>query len=436
MSQKNISIVGLGYVGLTLAVSFARVGFRVYGVDTNEVITSSLRRKKSIFYEPGLDELLEKLIDRELFVCDRLPTHQSYLAHIISVGTPLRKDGRPNFDYLEKAVGVLVDSYSGEELVILRSTVSVGVTRKLVAPMLAKICGRDIDQIRIAFCPERTAEGNALEELMSLPQIISGLNPESLALSEEIFSKIASSIIKVSSLEAGELIKLFNNTYRDMHFALGNCFNHIAQNFGENGIDIIRAANLGYSRSNIPLPGFVGGPCLEKDAYILANSFTEHKTNREKDLVLSGRSYNESLVQTFLEWFRPFLGAIGSDPVTVSGLAFKGSPKTSDMRGSPAITVVQTLKQLGVHLRLHDFCVEKSDLESLDAGDAFGDLEKACEGSSALIILNNHDSYKDMQCQFLLAVMRPRPIIFDAWRVTSFASFQDVTYADIGSYLI
>lgn len=434
IKNKNISIVGLGYVGLTLAVALARSGFNVYGIDVNEDVLTNLQNKKAHFFEPGLDGYLEELIKKKLFVSKSLPSDIEYMAHIISVGTPLKSDGLPNFSHLTTAINAIKDAYSGKELVILRSTVSVGVTRKIVCPLLATYTNVPQEELRVAFCPERTIEGKAIDELTSLPQIISGLNSESVSLAEAIFKNLTPSIVRVQSLEAGELVKLFNNTYRDIHFSIGNCFNLIAQNFGVDGLSVIKAANFGYDRSKIPLPGFVGGPCLEKDAYILVNSYKDTHHTDEVDFVLGARKYNESIVGLVIEWFEQHRSKLLGQPIVVSGLAFKGVPETSDLRGSTAIPIIKKLSLMGFPLRLHDFCATESELESLGCGPVYKNLEDACSGAKGLLILNNHHCYKKIDYAPMVTKMTTNPFIFDTWQTADHAPLKNITYLHLGNF--
>jgi nucleotide sugar dehydrogenase len=432
--SKSISVIGLGFVGLTLAVVLAKSGFVVHGVEINPEILKKLKTKKAHFFEPGLDSLLEELIDNNLFFHARLPTNEHFLAHIISVGTPLKSDGRPNFQYLTAALEVIKEAYTGNELVVLRSTVSVGVTRGVVCPLLLEYSNVPKQDLRVAFCPERTVEGNAIEELSSLPQIVSGLNQESLVLAVNIFKKITENIVKVESLEAGELVKLFNNTYRDIHFSLGNCFNIIAQSFGINGIDVIKAANFDYARSQIPLPGFVGGPCLEKDAYILVNSY-KNPQNSEVDFVIGARKYNESLVNQVKDWISRHRLELGDSPLVISGLAFKGYPATSDLRGSTALPIALKIKELGINVRLHDYCVPNEDLINLNLGEVYDNFQEACNSAGGILILNNHLDYQNENYPHILKSMISSPIFFDAWQASKYEPNQDsIIYAHLGNF--
>lgn len=431
----NISIIGMGYVGLTLGVALARVGITVYGVESNERILDKLRSGKAHFYEPALDGYLKELNNKKIFFDSVLPNDTNFSAHIISVGTPLNAENEPDFDHLMAALKAIQPYTSGKELIVLRSTVSVGTTRNLVVPWLSKITGFDASNLKVAFCPERTIEGSALDELEALPQIISGLNFESEVLAEKLFSRLTKKIVKVESLEAGELVKLFNNTYRDMHFSLGNCFSMVAQHFGVDGARVIEAANINYPRSNIPKPGFVGGPCLEKDAYILVNSYGKKlDKNCEIDFILGARKYNESMVNSVIEWVTQQSNLKDGGLIVVSGLAFKGVPETSDLRGSLGVELARKLFQKGYKLVLHDFRASSEDLRSLEIGEVYTNIYDACDGADAILLLNNHINYEQLDCELIGAKMNVDGKFFDAWNIVPDAQRSYVNYYHLGTY--
>lgn len=325
----KIGIIGLGYVGLTLAVAAAAKGIDVYGVETNQHIKDCLKDNRAHFYEPGLDNLIKRNNNKTLHVVEEFPTGVKFDAFIITVGTPLKKGAKePNFEYIKSALMSVKNVYDGTQLMILRSTVSVGTTRNVVLPFLADMCGKPETEILISMCPERTLEGKAVDELTHLPQVISGNNKESLEIAQRLFRIMTPCVVEANSLEEAELIKLYCNTYRDMTFAIGNAFCMAAQEFGVDGVSAIEHANYGYARSNIAKPGFVAGPCLEKDAYILINNMPDCDS---KHFILSARKFNESLEDIVVRWVREKLGESSEDKIiALSGMAFKGQPETSD----------------------------------------------------------------------------------------------------------
>lgn len=388
----TIGIIGLGYVGLTLAIAAADCGIRTYGVEISDKIKACLKENRAHFFEPGLDSLVEKHNNKMFFAVDGFPQDVKFDAFIVTVGTPLKKGGStPNFDYIKSALLSIRGVYTGDELLVLRSTVSVGTTRGVVLPYLAQLCGRPEGGVLVSFCPERTVEGKAVEELKGLPQIISGNNAESLETAQGLFRKITPYVIQAKSLEEAELAKLYCNTYRDATFALGNVFCMAAQTFGVDGLGAIRLANQGYPRSNICLPGFVAGPCLEKDAYILTSNMPMCAS---KDFIMGARKFNESLEDLVVGWVEKRIGPGGSGQVVaLSGMAFKGTPETSDLRGSASVYIAGKLKARGYTLRLHDFVADLQEMRGLEMGECFASLGEAVAGADALLVLNNHKKY-------------------------------------------
>jgi len=388
----KVGIIGLGYVGLTLAIAAADHGIDVYGVEINPHIRDCLREDRAHFYEPGLNALIKRHNNRTFHCVEKFPADVVFDAFVITVGTPLRTGEKsPDFAYITSALQTIKEVYSGDQLVILRSTVSVGTTREVVLPQLSALSGRTTQEVLVGMCPERTVEGAAVEELTHLPQIISGNSEQALEIAQRFFRHITPYVIPVSSLEEAELIKLYCNTYRDMTFAIGNAFCIAAQSFGVDGSQVIRHANQGYIRSNIAMPGFVAGPCLEKDAYILTSNMSD---SISKDFILGGRRLNESLEDCVVGWVQKQLGAPSPDePVVLSGMAFKGRPATSDLRGSPSVNIAKKLSTLGYTLRLHDYAALPEEMQGLHLGSVYKDLKDACIDAPLLLVLNNHRNY-------------------------------------------
>ena len=402
-----LGIVGLGYVGLTLAIAAADSGFKVYGTEINPKILASLRDNHAHFHETGLDHLITEHNGKNFHSSGKFPKGTKFDAFIITVGTPLMAGTHePNFGYIRQAVQSIREVYDGSQLVILRSTVSAGTTRNVVIPFLRDMCGKP--EVFVSMCPERTVEGRAIEELTHLPQIISGNNSEALGMAEDIFTRITPSVLRAGSLEEAELAKLFCNTYRDINFAVGNAFCLSAQTFGIDGINVIRLANEGYSRANIAAPGFVAGPCLEKDAYILTHNMKECPS---RDFILSGRNINSSLEDAAAEWV---MHKANSKVIALSGMAFKGKPETSDLRGSPSVNIARKLYAMGCELRLHDFAAYPDEMDDLGLGRACRTLREACEGADALMILNNHEKYSGITREDLGS---EDITVLDAWQV-------------------
>ena len=430
----RIGIIGLGYVGLTFGIAAADCGIEVFGVEINQHIKDCLKNNKSHFYEPGLDNLIKRHNDKKFFVVDEFPEDLVYDAFIITVGSPLKEgEKQPDFGYIKSSLDAIKKIYDGSQLIVLRSTVSVGTTRNVVLPFLEELSGRPRDEILAGMCPERTIEGKAIEELTNLPQIISGNNEKALDIAQRLFRCITPFVIKADSLEEAELIKLFCNTYRDMTFSIGNVFCMAAQRFGVDGTRAIKHANQGYFRSNIALPGFVAGPCLEKDAYILINNMPECDS---REFILAARKFNESLEDIVVEWVKKRIGdAKGSSKtIVLSGMAFKGQPETSDLRGSSSVYIARKLHELGYRLYLHDYVAHRREMENLQIGEVFDNIYDACKNASLLLILNNNKKYSTLQADECLSKSKKGFAILDSWGVcTELYYSSDIDISTLGN---
>ena len=426
--MMTIGIIGLGYVGLTLAVAASAHEVDVYGIEVDEHIKDCLRQGRAHFFEPGLDNLIRRNNGKTFHVVEQFPFGTEFDAFIITVGTPLKPGtDEPNFEYVKSALQSIRHIYNGTQLVILRSTVSVGTTRKIVLPFLAEMCGKKEDEILIAMCPERTLEGKAVDELTHLPQIISGNNQKSLEIAQRLFRHMTPCVVEARTLEEAELIKLYCNTYRDMTFAIGNAFCMAAQKFNVDGISAIEHANYGYARSSICRPGFVAGPCLEKDAYILINNMPDCDSKR---FILAARKFNESREDLVVSWVQKKVGASSEEKILVlSGMAFKGQPETSDLRGSSSVYIAEKLQRLGYKMRLHDFVALPEEMRALNLGEYYADLYEACKDASALLVLNNHKKYSSvLEHESLKARKLPHGYVFeilDSWNVCTELHYSD-----------
>ena len=416
MENNRICIVGLGYVGLTLAMHAIRNRYEVHGIeileDTYDIISSG----STHFHEPGLDELLKLSLGKNFFIHKDIPKNIDFDVFVITVGTPLvRGQKYPDMDVLENAIDSVTPFVSEDNLVILRSTIPVGTSR-LIAKKFAET--QKLSKANVSFCPERTAEGQALVELQSLPQIISGNCVEATDMARRFFEPLTDEVIEANSLEEAELIKLFNNTYRDASFAIANTFNQIAQSFNIDGAQAINKANHNYSRSSIPKPGFVAGPCLEKDAYILSSNMPEGDL---KNFLMSIRSANESLEFHVSDFIKNFLSRNSCSKVLVSGLAFKGVPQTNDLRGSSSVNILSSLTQFSKNITIHDFMNSKKNLEerlelhSIEPEEIF---EHTTSFYDLIIILNNHPNYKNIKMkQFIQEQINKGSQVVDSWGV-------------------
>ncbi len=419
-SAMQICIIGLGYVGLTLAIHAVKKKLFVHGVEIADEIYDSLSRGKPHFYEPGIGDTLNHHLNKNLFIYKKIPEKIDYDAIIITVGTPVnfKHSNEPRLDHLESSIETIIPHLTEKTLVVLRSTVPVGTTRKIATRINNSSNGQLID---VSFCPERTAEGQALTELQQLPQVVSGNTPSALKKAEMLFKILSDEVLSSSSLEEAELIKLFNNTFRDSMFSISNTFNIIAQSFGLDGENVINMANHNYPRSYISKPGFVAGPCLEKDAYILA---TNIKDEPAKISLLSARENNRDLEIKFTNKLKEIVDNNQINKILISGIAFKGLPPTNDTRGSSSINILENLSSISEKITIHDFMNSAEALKNMTNYESI-ETSKLLQNEQPInyemiVILNNHPEYKSKKFNnFIERQSNNKCIIVDVWGVLS-----------------
>ncbi len=423
--QEDICVVGLGYVGLTLAVTLANVGYRVHGIEVRQDVLDKLAAGKPTFYEEGLESELKLAAKKKTFTFSKSLSEISFKpsVYIITVGTPLDKNNNIRLDMIENATREICEYLSDGDLVILRSTVQIATARKVIQPIL-KSKGVSF---QIAVCPERTLEGSALRELRYLPQIIGADDIQTRERCAILFGRLTPTTIKVSSLETAELIKLVDNTYRDVIFAFGNEVARISDAIGVDAFEVINGGKLGYPRTNVALPGLVGGPCLEKDPHILAQSVKPFGI--ELDITVASRKVNERQPREIAEFLVASLRNLSYVPkkIVVAGLTFKGYPETDDTRGSMALKVWDEIKKVfpdadyyGMDPQLTDETISALGFTPLH------NLKTELSDVDLLVITNNNPYFKKTGLPAILEHAKKNMIIYDCWN--NFNSFDKNEY--------
>ena len=224
MVDEKVCMAGMGYVGLTMSVVLAECGYEVTGVDISQSLVDQLNQGNPHFFEEALDVRLKNQTRRgRLKVQTTMPSEEVDV-HIISVGTPLISGTQlPDLSYLDNVVEDVGRNLKKGGLVCMRSTIPVGVTRNKVLPILEKLSGLvGGEDFNLAFAPERTVEGKALTELRTNTQIIGGLTEMCVERAMAFYHRLTPTVVRLSSLEAAELVKLVDNSYRDIRFAFAN----------------------------------------------------------------------------------------------------------------------------------------------------------------------------------------------------------------------
>ncbi len=379
LGQPELDLVvvgGCGHVGLPLALSFADVGCKVGIYDTDGGKIEQIRQGRMPFQERGADELLARLLPTKRLEFDTNPAIVGRSNNVILViGTPIDEFMNPSLRGFERAVDQLLPFLKSDALLILRSTVYPGTTHLVEERLRAR--GHDID---VACCPERIAEGYALEELRKLPQLVGASSDSAFDRASELFNKLELEIVRTTPDEA-EVAKLLTNTWRYMKFAIANQFFQIAHRAGLNYDRIFNAIRHNYPRAeDLPGPGFAAGPCLVKDAMQLAAFTPDHFPMGQAAMLI-----NEGLpayIVDMLNQRRP----LANRTIGILGMAFKG--ESDDIRSSLSYKLKKLLGFRGAHVLCTDpFVKDDPDLQPLATV-----LEKA----EVIIIGAPHRAYRKL----------------------------------------
>lgn len=374
--KAHVGIIGgAGHVGLPLGLSFARAGLDVVLFDVNEASIETLRAGEVPFLEHGAEELLREHLGRRIHLSSD-PRCLSEVDNVVCViGTPIDEHLNPKFDGLLRAIDAIRRYLRSDQLFILRSTVFPGATSQISAHLEQHLPGIDV-----AFCPERVVQGRAIEEISSMPQIISGINERSLSRARELFAKISPSTIELEPLEA-ELAKLFCNSWRYVTFAVANQFYAMCAKSDIDYYTIWDAMTRDYPRlQGLPKAGFAAGPCLFKDTMQLSAFFAEAFPFGHSAMLV-----NENLPGTIIELLDKKIGIAGKT-IAILGMAFKGD--NDDIRESLAFKLRKQLK-----LR----CREVVCSDEFASLPWFVPMDEAIARADAVVIGAPHSRYKSLQ---------------------------------------
>lgn len=414
--SASVAVIGMGYVGLTLAAALANCGHDVNGIDRQEELVDVLKAGKPHVHEPGLSDMLSINVQRGSLRFAASIDGRQHGVYIVTVGTPLDEEGQPNLEALEAVADAIASAVRLGNLIMLRSTVPVGTTRKYFIPRVEKLSGLRAGQdFHVAFAPERTVEGNALNELRTLPQVVGGLTVRCTRRAAEFWATLTPSIVRLPSLEAAEIVKLANNTFRDVSFAFANEVALLADSENLNAFEVIRAANEGYPRNPIPLPSpGVGGYCLTKDPILL--SAPAGNAGYRPELGRIGRFVNEKAGGYPIEVLQRYAARrnrkVSELKVLLVGIAFKGEPETSDLRHSVAVQIGHTLAGMNVQVQVWDAVASHNSLRAIGL-EPVASLVGAAEQADAILILNNHRN--NVPAGILASNGKAGKLIFDGW---------------------
>ena len=437
---QRICVIGLGRIGLPLALLLADKGYEVVGLDVSKLLLEDINEIKlneKIFEEEI--RLLKKYLNVSFSVTNDLNVALSKSeAVFIAIGTGIMEDGTPDLSPLTKLISNLCEKPENiaNKLIILKSTIPIGTTRELASKIEEYTnlkVGRDFF---MAFCPERVLGDKAIYEMTVVPKIIGALDEISKTKAISIYKKLGGKIIVVNTTEEAELIKLIDNSYRQTMFAFANDISLITSKLGINCYELIKNANDDYPRNKIPQPsGGVSGYCLTKDPLYLETFFKDISAERGHSSVwYAARKSNDYMPRYMVNLLKEKMEKTGKQlkdsNVLVCGITYKEN--TDDTRFSHGFEIVNYLRKEGANVLVWDPLIRRpiKDYHFVDKPD------EILSSLDALIFTVKHKEFLEL-CQDnriveMLSKMRT-PILIDGWGIfQSLNSNPNVIYSGIG----
>jgi UDP-N-acetyl-D-mannosaminuronic acid dehydrogenase len=391
----NVAVVGLGRVGLPLALSFADRGLDVIGVEREPAVLEQVAAGRMPYRETGTQELLERVLASDRLTTTRSVQDAAGADHIVlTLGTPAHVHIEIDMSQIKQVVDDLLPVLREGQSLILRSTVAPGTTDWVAGYIEQRRGFRVGEDLFVAHVPERIAENHFLEEIATLPCIVGGVGEGSGAKAAELFEVFGAEIVQTTPVQA-ELAKIWTNILRYTQFALPNLLMMEAEQYGANVFDVIDLINRDYPRGGIAHPGLTAGACLRKDF-----TFSEERSSAPGMLLAVSRVH-ETVPLFLVKGLQSRLGELRDRKIAVLGLTFKRD--SDDLRDSLSFKLVRLLERELAHVARHDPHVA-ADTEPLDA---------ALDGAEAVVIATNHSAFED-----LLGRLPDGMLLVDPWNVT------------------
>ncbi len=382
MKFETLCVIGMGYIGLPTASVFASKGIRVTGMDTNDAIIEGLQAGKPHIFEPGLgDLLLEALRSGHLEISSEVVPADAF---IIAVPTPFYDDKRADMRAVVAASESIVPHLRRGNLVILESTSPPRTTVDLVLPILEKSGLKAGQDFLLAYSPERVLPGRILQELVDNPRVIGGVDAASAEAGRDLYCAFVQGDIILTDATTAEMVKLMENTSRDINIAIANEFSRLAQAFDVDIWEAIGIANL-HPRVDILRPGVgVGGHCISVDPWFLVEAAPE-----AAQLVRTARLVNDGQPAFMAEHIRHIAGSVDGKTIAFLGLAFK--PNVDDVRESPAVELVHHLQAAGARVNAYEPFKAHAGIPGVNQVDR---LEEALADADLVVLGVGHDCFK------------------------------------------
>jgi len=382
-TMTKLCVLGMGYIGLPTALLFANNGIEVVGVDVNERVVSTLQQGKMHFEENGFQELLDSAMVKESF---RASTKvEDADVFLVAVPTPFDTEFRmADLKYVISACEMVVPHLKKGNLVIIESTIPPKTCEKRVRKILELSGLKASQDFYISHCPERAIPGNTLHEMLNNDRVIGGLDEKATELTRDLYSSFVKGNLYLTTSTTAEMIKLMENTYRDVNIALANELSMLAEDYDINIWEAIEIANK-HPRVNIHKPGpGVGGHCIAIDPWFL----TENANN--SSLITLARNINDSMPIHVLKKVKQMVNGIINPVITVFGVAYKGD--VADTRATPALKFIKLAEKEGFTIKIYDPFVKEFEYPILS-------MDEAVEGSDCIVVLTDHSEFRYLEPQ-------------------------------------
>jgi UDP-N-acetyl-D-glucosamine dehydrogenase len=391
--SAKIGIIGLGYVGLPLAIEFGKAGFTVIGVDNNPAKINKLQQGESNLLDISTTELKKLLKAKRLQITDSFASLKKADAICICVPTPLNKHKQPDLSYILNATAQIAKILRKGQLIILQSTTFPGTTDEVVLPLLSKTGLKAGKDFFLAFSPERIDPGNKRFSIKNTPKIVGGITPRCTELAKALYEQISPEVHAVSSPRVAELEKLLENVFRNVNIALVNELSLLCKKMNIDVWEVIKAASTkpyGFMPF-YPGPG-VGGHCIPVDPFYLSWKAREYGLNL-RFIELAGE-VNDRMPEHIINLIQDSLNKSGKrikgSAILILGVAYKKD--IADTRESPGLKIIELLLKKGANVAYHDPFVNKLNANGRSLGSIF--LSPAnLKNSECVVVVTNHSNY-------------------------------------------
>ncbi|MCA1320481.1 nucleotide sugar dehydrogenase [Bacillus tianshenii] len=413
--MEKICVVGLGYIGLPTSVMFANNGKKVHGMDVNEAAIKKIQNKELHIEENGLEERLVAAIDSGNLTVSTKPEQADVF--IIAVPSPINEDKTANLEYVRLATKSIVPYLQKGNLVILESTVPPRTVQDVMIPELVE-SGLGIGtELLVSHSPERVIPGKVFEELVENSRIVGGINQESSEKTAELYRAFVKGEIFLTDATTAEMVKVIENTYRDVNIAFANELAKISENIGVNVWDAISLANH-HPRVNIHLPGpGVGGHCIAVDPWFLVEL-----DKKNANLIHLARQTNDAMPMFTANKVKEIMDSeqIQNPKVAVLGLSFKAN--IDDMRESPSVEVTKHLNELNLEFTAFD-----PHIHEINMANQTTDLKEAVSNADILVVLTDHNEFKGLNPTEIGKLVRSK-IVLDTKNCLERTAWEDAGF--------